>query len=71
MCYLGDWFWLSLMVITNVVLLYSSHLSYKHGIWDGAFNQFLPYVQRSIFEYDKYRAQLILNANESLEKEDE
>lgn len=34
-----------------VAMLVTNHLARKHGIWDGAFNQFLPDVRKAMLEY--------------------
>ena len=31
-----------------VLLVWTNRVSYRHGIWDGAFNQFLPVVRREM-----------------------
>ena len=41
-------------------LVYIQHFSYVRGIWDGAFNQFLPFVQEQMHLYDPHRAAIIL-----------
>lgn len=47
------------------LLAYLQRVSYRCGIWDGAFNHFLPVVRREMLFYDERRAKLILD------KEDE
>lgn len=34
-----------------VALIWHGRMSYRHGIWDGAFNQFLPVVKREMEFY--------------------
>ena len=45
-----------------VFCIYINRINYRHGIWDGAFNHFLPVVQREMLFYDERRARLILEA---------
>ena len=42
-----------------VLLVWTNRVSYRHGIWDGAFNQFLPVVRREMLFYDERRAREI------------
>ncbi len=57
---MSDWLWLTILLITNGMLIYSAHLRYRFGVWDGAFNQFLPRVRRYMREYDERKALEIL-----------
>ena len=41
--------WLTLMIWTN-------RMNYRQGIWDGAFNHFLPVVKKEMLFYDRCRA---------------
>ena len=45
-----------------VLLIWTNRTSYRHGIWDGAFNQFLPHVRAEMFRYDRHRAEQIFDA---------
>jgi hypothetical protein len=54
---MSDWVWLACLLGSNAMMLLAAHLRYKHGIWDGAFNQFLPHVQKAMREYDPHRAE--------------
>ena len=47
-------------IVAIFAMLYANKLAYKHGIWDGAFNQFLPHVQSAMREYDKKLADEML-----------
>ena len=47
-----------------VALAWTQWLSYRHGIWDGAFNQFLPHVRKEMFRYDAERARRIFGQTE-------
>jgi hypothetical protein len=52
----GSWLgWLALLFV-------SRRMAYRHGIWDGAFNHFLPIVRREMLFYDKRRAEAIFAA---------
>lgn len=57
---MSDYLWFAVLAMTNGALIYSCHLQYKFGVWDGAFNQFLPHVQKAMREYDERRATDIL-----------
>lgn len=59
-----EWVFTAAIVILGVLSIVSQRLAYKHGIWDGAFNQFLPYVRSSILEYDERRGRKILGEDE-------
>ncbi|KAB7788022.1 hypothetical protein [Methylorubrum populi] len=61
---MSDWVWLAILLVTNGMMLLSAHLRYKHGIWDGAFNHFIPHVQKAMREYDDRRTDMILAARE-------
>lgn len=50
--------------VALVASLYANRIAYKHGIWDGAFNQFIPHVRKAMFEYDPVVAQIILDERE-------
>ena len=53
--------WLMLAAIPFVVLMgYANRLAYRHGIWDGAFNHFLPVVRSAMRQYDDRRAEKVL-----------
>lgn len=43
-----------------VFSIFMQQMAYRYGIWDGAFNQFLPKVRREMFFYDAHRAAKIL-----------
>lgn len=58
-------------VVTVVILLWHGEQRYRFGIWDGAFNQFLPRVQEAMREYDADRAERLLASRPGSEKEDE
>lgn len=42
-----------------VLMIWMQRMAYRHGIWDGAFNHFLPIVRREMLFYDKRRAEQI------------
>lgn len=58
---MSDYVWIAALIFSNGLLIYSGHLRYKFGVWDGAFNQFLPHVQKAMREYDRDRAASILD----------
>lgn len=41
------------------LMVWSRNMAYRHGIWDGAFNHFLPIVRREMLFYDERRAKII------------
>ena len=43
------------------LIVYLNRVNYRCGIWDGAFNHFLPIVQKEMRFYDARRASLILD----------
>ncbi len=43
--------WVVLTVVAIGLSWWSRSLAYKHGIWDGAFNQSLPHVRAAMREY--------------------
>lgn len=43
-----------------ITLILVRKMAYRHGIWDGAFNHFLPVVQKEMLYYDEGRAKAIL-----------
>jgi hypothetical protein len=53
-------------VVTVVILIWHGQMRYRHGIWDGAFNQFLPHVQDAMREYDADRAEQVLAGRQAL-----
>jgi hypothetical protein len=57
---MSDWIWLVILLASTGVLLWAAQMKYQHGIWDGAFNQSLPQVQRAMVDYDKAGALRIL-----------
>lgn len=46
--------------------IYTNRINYRCGIWDGAFNHFLPIVKQEMLRYDERRARLILDQEETL-----
>lgn len=54
------WWLLIFVLFWLVSLIWQTHISYTHGIWDGAFNQFLPRVREEIMRYDPHRGKQIL-----------
>lgn len=57
--------WLVLEMFANLILLiWIRNMAYRHGIWDGAFNHFLPIVRREMIFYDEHRAKIIFEAED-------
>ena len=55
--------WLLVEVFVFLALMkWTNELNYRHGIWDGAFNHFLPVVRREMIYYDERRAKQIFGA---------
>jgi hypothetical protein len=50
---------------TLALLIWTRSMAYRHGIWDGAFNHFLPVVRREMMFYDEHRAKAIFEAEDS------
>ncbi|WP_424139880.1 hypothetical protein [Roseomonas chloroacetimidivorans] len=51
-----DWIWWALgIVFVMGWLAFTRHYAYRHGVWDGAFNQGLPHVQEIMRGYDPER----------------
>lgn len=59
----GETFWMAATGIMSVACLIVGELRYRAGIWDGAFNRFLPRVQAEMRRYDRDRAERILDAD--------
>lgn len=55
-----------LLLAMLVVMIWTNRMAYRQGIWDGAFNHFLPHVRREMLYYDRHRAVVILK-NEGIE----
>jgi hypothetical protein len=55
-----EWVLLGVSVCWLITLVWVRNMAYRHGIWDGAFNQFLPIVQREMRWYAPHRAAEIL-----------
>jgi len=53
-----------------VLLVWIQRMSYRHGVWDGAFNHFMPQVQKEMLYYDRHRATRILRQEGLLDPED-
>lgn len=57
--------WLAVeAVLWLIVCLWMRGMAYRHGIWDGAFNHFLPIVKKEMLFYDERRAKEILSREE-------
>ena len=42
-----------------ILMIWTRSRAYRAGIWDGAFNHFLPVVKREMLFYDKARAEAV------------
>ena len=58
----SEWWLLAMAGAWLVSLVWVRNMAYRHGIWDGAFNHFLPVVRREMLFYDHNRAARILSA---------
>ncbi len=59
---LNSW-WLLLEAVLFLILMHWTRtMAYNHGIWDGAFNHFLPHVRKQMLYYDERRAKEIFAA---------
>jgi hypothetical protein len=56
---ISGWWLVGASWVFFVVLIWHGRMTYRHGIWDGAFNHFLPVVRREMLFYDKRRAEMI------------
>lgn len=62
---INSW-WLALEGFVSLgLLIWVRNMAYRHGVWDGAFNHFLPIVRREMLFYDAHRARAIFEAEES------
>ncbi len=52
-------------VLWLIVSIWMRNIAYRHGIWDGAFNHFLPFVREQMKYYDEDRAKRILKADDA------
>jgi hypothetical protein len=59
---ISAWWLLVVMCVMLLVMVYHSIVAYNQGVWDGAFNQFLPRVQKQMLIYDEERALRILGS---------
>lgn len=58
----SEWWLIGMLVVFLILLIWMRNMAYRHGIWDGAFNHFLPIVRREMHYYDARRAKQILDA---------
>lgn len=56
----NSWWLIIEFAVWAVVCIFMQRMAYRHGIWDGAFNHFLPIVKREMYYYDEHRAKKIL-----------
>ena len=62
MSYSHDWLFLGLIFGMFILMIWSNRIAYRQGIWDGAFNHFLPVVRKEMMFYDKHRAKIIFES---------
>ena len=53
------WWLLGEALAFMLLSIYLQRVAYRHGVWDGAFNHFLPVVRREMVYYDEHRARAI------------
>lgn len=58
------WWLVGSSVFWLFLLIWTRNMAYRHGIWDGAFNHFLPIVRKEMLFYDSYRASKIFNSED-------
>jgi hypothetical protein len=58
-----DVIWPFFMLAYTALSVVACHYAYKSGVWDGAFNQFLPHVRLYMRDYDAQRAHEILGGD--------
>lgn len=58
------WWLVAEAFVALVFLVWIQRMAYRHGIWDGAFNHFLPVVRKEMIFYDEHRAARIFEAEE-------
>ena len=56
---ISSWWLVALSFAYLAIMVWSGRMAYRHGIWDGAFNHFLPRVRKEMLCYDKHRAEVI------------
>lgn len=56
---ISEWLLMIVCVAWPITLFWHGRMAYRHGIWDGAFNHFLPIVKREMLFYDERRAKMI------------
>jgi hypothetical protein len=61
------WFWITFeLAIMFWLMVWVRYMAYRHGIWDGAFNHFLPVVRKEMLFYDEHRAKAIFEREAAL-----
>lgn len=66
----SEWWLVVMSFLWLVALVWVQRLAYRHGIWDGAFNHFLPVVRREMLFYDRHRAEAIFRSEGHWPKDD-
>ena len=60
------WWLMAEAVAFLALCIYLQRVSYRCGIWDGAFNHFLPVVRHEMLFYDQRRAEAIFAADDAV-----
>lgn len=47
----NEWWMFGFIVVLSVAYFASQRATYKSGVWDGAYNQWLPHVQKILDEH--------------------
>lgn len=47
------------------LMIWTRNMAYRRGIWDGAFNHFLPVVRREMLFYNEPRAKAVFEAEDA------
>jgi hypothetical protein len=61
----SGWWLLAAAVAWLASLRWTAKVNYRYGVWDGAFNRFLPCVREHMRTYDPYLAAQILDRKDA------
>lgn len=64
------WWLIAVCFLWVVLVGWTNRMSYRHGIWDGAFNHFLPRVRQEMLYYDKFQAERIFAQEKGVNSDD-
>lgn len=62
---INSWWLVVVSFVYLIILVWHGRMSYRHGIWDGAFNHFLPIVKEEMMRYDSFRTKRIFEAEDA------